>query len=110
MVFYGARPKDVKFGRLLSLALVDSRSAPLAAATVQILNQAGAVVYTGTTDGKGLLQNISLTTSTVAQTTADPSDLATATANQFTLIATKGSLTLKKTISLTSNQSLKLHL
>jgi fibronectin type 3 domain-containing protein len=110
MVFYGARPKDVEFGRLLSLSLVDSRSTPLAAATVKILNQSGAVVFTGTTDGKGLLQNIPLVTSSVAQTTADPGDLATATANQFTLIATKGGLTLKKTISLTSDQSLKLQL
>jgi hypothetical protein len=107
MVFYGARPKDVEFGWLLSLSLVDSQSTPMAGATIQILNQSGAVVYTGTTDSKGLLQNIPLVTSSVAQTTADPSKLTTTNANQFTLIATKGSLTLKKTISLTSDQSLQ---
>jgi PKD repeat protein len=110
VLFLGTQAKQISFGVLLNVSVVDSSGNPVSGATVTILDQAGNQVFTGTTN-QGTITGIPLMTTTlyVAQGGDDNNPTRTAN-NPFTISATSGTKSATETLTLNGDQSTTLQL
>ncbi len=73
----GAGLKDLSIVWLLGVNAVDAQGAPLAGASVRVIDKDGAEVFAGTTDADGQVVDISVVTSILRQETSNSSNITT---------------------------------
>jgi PKD repeat protein len=88
--------KEIETGVLFSILARTASGAALPGATVQILNNSGAVVFTGMTDATGRVSGIPLSTTLYNQPSGDAINVTSSPLGPFTVRVTVGSSVVSK--------------
>jgi hypothetical protein len=111
VAFVGTGAKDLEFGWLLGITVLNNTGSSVSGATVQIQNADGTLVYAGTTNAQGQIPGLFLLTTTLtADTSTDPNGVVTVTKKSFTVTASSGTKQVSQATDLSASSAITLTL
>lgn len=107
IVWSGTGVKDLSVGWLVNVHVTDTLGNPLAGASVQLQDNTGATIYSGTTDANGSASNIVVISTVYRQTTTDRTKItAESRGPQVLVVTVNGTTTTRQTLDITESMDL----